>query len=85
MLLRSRLFGLAAFAALLLPAAARPAGPIPPDRFDALHALIKPQAGESRWSEIPWTTDLWEARKKAAAEGKPIFFWSMSGESLGCT
>jgi hypothetical protein len=54
--------------------AAEPApAPIPPEKFTALHELIKPQAGESRWREIPWLTSIWEARKKAAAEGKPIF------------
>jgi hypothetical protein len=47
--------------------------PIPPEKFAAIHELIKPQAGESRWREIPWLTSIWEARKKAAAEGKPIF------------
>jgi len=43
------------------------------DKFAALHELIRPQAGESRWREILWLTSVWEARKKAAAEGKPIF------------
>ena len=47
--------------------------------FDKVHKFIKPQAGESRWMEIPWLTNLWEARQKAAAEGKPIFVWSGSG------
>jgi hypothetical protein len=52
--------------------AAEPA-PIAPDKFESLHQLIKPQAGESRWREIPWLTSVWEARTKAAAEGKPIY------------
>jgi hypothetical protein len=52
--------------------AAEPA-PIAPDQFKSLHELIKPQAGESRWREIPWLTSVWDARKKAAAEGKPIY------------
>jgi hypothetical protein len=53
--------------------------------FDNLVALIKPRPGEASWTEIPWLTDLWEARKRAAAEGKPIFVWMASGQSLGCT
>lgn len=42
-------------------------------RFARAHQLLKPQAGESRWLEAPWLTSLWEARRQAAAEGKPIF------------
>ncbi len=49
------------------------------DQLDNLHKLIKPQPGESRWLEVPWLTSVWEARQKAAAEGKPIFIWAGSG------
>ncbi len=50
-----------------------------------LHQLIKPAPGEARWTEVPWmpSTDIWAARKKAAAEGKPLFLWYMAGEPLG--
>ena len=53
---------------------------------EKLHRLIKPQAGESRWMEIDWYPSVWEARKKAAAEGKPLFLWAGSGgaPSAGC-
>jgi len=50
-----------------------------PTNFAALHRQIKPQPGESRWMEVPWLIDLHEARKKAAAEGKPIFVMSGGG------
>lgn len=50
-----------------------------------LHAIIKPQADEEAWAKIPWMTSLWEARKKAAAAGKPILLWEMDGHPLGCT
>ena len=50
-----------------------------PEQFAALHKLIKPQPGELRFHEIPWLLDVWEARKKAAAEGKPILVWSGAG------
>jgi hypothetical protein len=30
-------------------------------------------------------SSLWEARRKAAAEGKPILLWEMDGHPLGCT
>jgi hypothetical protein len=60
-----------------------------PPRFQesllALHAIIRPRAGEAPWTEIPWQTDLQAARKQAAAEGKPLFVWSASADPLGCT
>jgi hypothetical protein len=52
---------------------------IPADQFGKLHGLIKPQPGELRFHEIPWLLDVWTARKKAAAEGKPILVWAGSG------
>ena len=52
---------------------------LPADQFVKLHTLIKPQPGELRFHEIPWLIDVWEARKKAAAEGKPILVWSGAG------
>ncbi|MCI0456205.1 MAG: DUF3578 domain-containing protein [Gemmataceae bacterium] len=64
---------------------ARAADPIDPEQFDKLHTLIKPSAGEDRWAEIPWLASLWEARQRAAAEGKPILLWEMDGHPLGCT
>jgi hypothetical protein len=48
-------------------------------QFRKLHTLIKPQPGELRFQQIPWLLDVWEARKKAAAEGKPILVWSGAG------
>jgi hypothetical protein len=66
-------------------ASATAADPIAPEQLAKLHALIKPQTGEEKWQEIPWMVNLWEARKKAAAEGKPILLWEMDGHPLGCT
>jgi hypothetical protein len=67
-----------------------PASPSPksekaalPLSFDKMQALIKPAAGEAAWDSIPWEFNVQEARKEAAAKGKPIFVWSMSGEPLG--
>jgi hypothetical protein len=70
------------FTCLALVASA--AVPIKPEQFDSLRAVIKPQAGEDKWAGIPWRTDLWEARKEAAAQGKPILLWEMDGHPLGC-
>jgi hypothetical protein len=70
--------------AALAAAADRPAPAIPAGQFERLHRLIKPQPGESKWAQIPWLTDLSEARKKAAAEDKPLFVWRAGGgEVLG--
>src|SRR2546422_609700 len=54
--------------------------------FENLHQMIKPQAGESRWMEITWYPNIWEARQKAAAENKPPFLWAGSGgaPAAGC-
>jgi hypothetical protein len=56
-----------------------------PAHFARLQELIKPQADEDKWAQIPWMTTLWQARKRAAAEGKPILLWEMDGHPLGCT
>ena len=54
------------------------------ETFAALHKQIRPQSGESLWMQIPWLTDLHEARQKAAAEGKPLFVMvSGKGISIG--
>jgi hypothetical protein len=52
--------------------------------FARLHGSVKPRPEELRWREIPWETDLWEARRRAAAEGKPLLMWAMNGNPLGC-
>lgn len=59
-----------------------PAGdpkPIPPDRFDALRAMIRVQPGEQRFWQIPWHLTITDARRQAATEGKPIFVWAGAG------
>jgi hypothetical protein len=53
--------------------------------FREVLASIRPRPEEVRWQDVPWQTDLWEARRLAAAEGKPIFLWAMNGNPLGCT
>jgi hypothetical protein len=56
------------------------------DDFTDLHVLIKPQPGESRWMEIEWHPRVWEARRQAAAEAKPLFLMAGSGgaPAAGC-
>jgi hypothetical protein len=79
-----RFFLVATIGMFLAIAPSRASEPIKPAQFDKLHALIKPHADEEKFMKIPWMTDLWEARKKAAAEGKPILLWEMDGHPLGC-
>ena len=49
------------------------------DSFDRLHATIRPVDKEAPWSDIPWMTSLWQARERAAREGKPLLIWGAGG------
>jgi hypothetical protein len=53
--------------------------------FETLHALLQPTTAEIKWQQIPWRTNLWQARVDAAKTGKPIYLWEMDGHPLGCT
>jgi hypothetical protein len=56
------------------------------DEFPRLLAAIKPQPNESRWREIPWLTNVTEARAKAIAEDKPlVIFTAADGSPLSRT
>ena len=61
-------------------------GSLPLEQFVKLHAMIKRQPGEARYLEIDWHPNVWEARQKAACEGKPLFIWAGSegAPSAGC-
>jgi len=67
------------------PLADEPKAPTP-EQFEKFHRMLKPQPGESRWMEIDWHPSVWEARQKAAAQGKPIFILAGSGGAppAGC-
>ena len=54
-----------------------------PAQFVKFHALLRPKAKEMRFGKIPWMFDLWEARKKAAAEGKPLLILGAAGNPCG--
>ena len=56
---------------------------IEPGQFEKLRELSRPKPGG--YADVPWMTDLWAARKKAAAEGKPILIWVGDGHPLGWT
>lgn len=57
---------------------------VTPKIFNHLQEIIQPGAEEEKWNQIPWMANLWEARQKAAEEGKPILLWEMDGHPLGC-
>jgi len=73
-------------AMFIVPLRADEPGRIDSAEFEKLHSMIKPQSGESRWMEIDWYPSVWEARQKAAAEGKPLFLMAGSGgaPAAGC-
>jgi hypothetical protein len=59
---------------------------ISPDELQDLLAAIKPQKGESPWREIPWLTNVTEARRQAIVEDKPlVIFTAADGSPLSRT
>jgi hypothetical protein len=74
---------LATAAAAVALGADRPAA-MPDAEYAALLKAVRPAEGEDAYAQIPWLTSLWEARTKAAKEGKPILLWEMDGHPLGC-
>lgn len=58
--------------------------PLNPETFQTFLDHIKSRPDELKWTGIPWETDLWEARLKAAAVSRPLFIWAMNGNPLGC-
>jgi hypothetical protein len=66
-----------------LPLVGKSSEPITPQEFEKLHKLIKPQADEWQFADVPWIPTIAEARVKAAKEGKPLLIWYMVGEPLG--
>lgn len=88
--LGNRIIGGAAFLAALVLGSPCGVGqdkkvPLVPEGLEKLQRLIKPGAGEARWAEVAWmpSGDIWGARQRAAAQGKPLFLWYMAGEPLG--
>ena len=74
------------FACVITAQAEQRVANIPAADVERLTTLIKPQKGESPWRDIAWLTNVTEARKKAAAEGKPIvIFTAADGSPLGRT
>ena len=63
--------------------AAEPKKPLPTSpELAKLAAIIKPSAAANKWQQIPWLTDVNEARKVAKEDKRPIFLWTVFGEPL---
>ena len=60
-------------------------GSLSREQFAKLHSAVAPSGDTERWMEIPWQTNLSDARRKAQEEGKPLLMWIMDGHPLGCT
>jgi len=57
--------------------------PLPsPAELTRLAAIIKPPAAANKWQQVPWHTDLNEARRLAKKEKRPLFLWTVFGEPL---
>src|SRR5262249_44684914 len=50
----------------------------------SITAFIRPGNNEFQFERVPCINFLWQARLKAAAEGKPIFIWAAGGPPGGC-
>jgi hypothetical protein len=53
-----------------------------PAELTKLATIIKPSAAANKWQQIPWLTDLNEARRLAKEEKRPLFLWTVFGEPL---
>ena len=75
--------GLAQYGEAQQTAADKPRSPakegLTPASFTKFQALIRPQAHEWRHLRVNWLTDIVAARKKAAAEDKPIIVLRTGG------
>ncbi len=54
-------------------------------QFDRSLQSILPTGEEEVWLQVPWRTNLAEARIEAQRQRKPMFLWVMNGHPLGCT
>lgn len=72
----------------LAPSSARAAAPtdikLSDSPLDKEIATIMPAAGENKWMEIPWRTNIVDALEEAKKVNKPVFYWVMNGNPLGC-
>ena len=56
--------------------------PPSPAELTKLATVIKPPAAANKWQQVPWLTDVNDARKLAKEEKRPLFLWTVFGEPL---
>ena len=61
-----------------------PVAAVTAEEFEELRRALEPPPDEP-WRRIPWEISLLEARRTAAARGRPIMMVVWSGHPLGCT
>src|ERR1700722_20967544 len=47
-------------------------------------ASVVPTAEDDKWLQIPWHTNLMQARLDAQRLHCPLFLWGMNGNPMGC-
>ena len=72
-------------ASCVLAVAAGGASPAGKNILEQKVASVLPSPKEERWLQVPWRTSVLQARNEAQQLGKPLFFWIMNGNPLGCT
>lgn len=53
-----------------------------PAEMERIARVVKPRADETRWSRIPWLTDLAQARQVALQEHRPLFLFVSGDDPL---
>jgi hypothetical protein len=68
-----------ALALFLVSSVAASAQERAPEPFEKLHRMVRSDPAEAPWAEIDWMTSVWQARERAAREGKPLLLWAAGG------
>ena len=61
--------------------------PIAPEKFERLHKMLVPSPEDlAEFWDLPWQITIHEARRRAAAQDKPILaYFGANGSVLGAT
>ena len=55
------------------------------ETFEKWRSTIRPEAGELKWTKVPWRATFWDAVKEGNATDKPVLLWAMNGHPLALT
>ena len=53
--------------------------------YDRIRAEVLPTKAERTFFDLPWQPTLWDGVLEGQKQGKPILFYTMNGNPLGCT